>query len=133
MLSILVTAPERDSVKRNKGCLSACGEIIKRPLGSMVMQIQEPSPTSAECTNSTLKPGKTVSDSAGVAWGAFNTSPQGWSPSFPRLTALVQAASLKSRSRQPCSSLSELSQVVSVITKSLCCLLSLSWSTATTP
>src|SRR5437764_15126598 len=98
--------------------------MINRPLESVAMQIQEPSPNCAEWSSSTLKPGNTVSDSADVAGGVLSTSPHGWSPSFPWIAALVHAFSEKASSRQLSWLSLELSQVPSVVINSLCFLLS---------
>src|SRR5258708_7334616 len=70
MVSTFLTCPERERVKRNSGAVSDSGETIKRPLASVVMQIHEPSLVSAERSNSALKPGRTLRDSAGVALAA---------------------------------------------------------------
>src|SRR2546430_2629537 len=96
IFSIFVTWPERERLTRNKDWLVAWGEMMRRPLGSMVMQIHEPWPISDECSSSTLNPGNTVRDSAAVALATFRTSPHGWSPYLPRLIALGQEASSNS-------------------------------------
>src|SRR5690348_10387676 len=70
---------------------SCCGEIIRRPLSSVVMQIHEPSPACADQSNSALKPGDNVRSSGAVAFTVFITSPHGGTPNFPRLVALTQS------------------------------------------
>src|SRR5436190_12040724 len=69
IFSIVFTWPSLSRVTSSNGSLSDWGEIIRRPLGSLVIQIQDPSPRCDECNNSTLNPGVTVKDSAGVACG----------------------------------------------------------------
>src|SRR5690349_4871182 len=91
--------------------------MMSRPLGSIAMQIHEPSPISDERINSALKPGNTVNESAGVATGSFKTSPQGAAPSLPLLLALLQPLALKSKSCHPVSSLSDASHDSSVTMK----------------
>src|SRR5260221_14017077 len=98
--------------------------MINRPLESVAIQIQEPSPNCAEWSNSTLNPGNTVRDSAAVAGGVLSTSPHGWSPSFPWIAALVHDFSAKASSRQLSRPSLELSQLASVVMNSLCFLLS---------
>ena len=78
------------------------------------MQIHEPSPVSADLSNSALKPGNTVSDSAGVACGAPSTLPQGATPICPKLTAGFQSLAAKLTAAQPFVSTAELSQLLSV-------------------
>src|SRR2546422_1839200 len=107
--------------------------MINRPLESVAMQIQEPSPNCAECSNSTLNPGNTVSDSAAVAGGVLSTSPHGWSPSFPWIAALLHDLSSTVSTRQLSWVSFELSQLLSVVINSLCFLLSLSSSETRTP
>src|ERR1051326_7539480 len=77
------------------------------------MQIHEPSPISAERTNSTLNPGTTPIDSAAVALRGLKTPPHGSAPSSPRLTTLVQAESSNSKVRHPLWSFGQLTQLVS--------------------
>src|SRR5882672_977588 len=107
--------------------------MINRPLESVVIQIHEPSHGSEECNSSTLKPGKTVSDSAGVALCTLKTSPHGLSPSLPRLTALVQPDALNSRFCHSFCSLSELNHDGSLTTNSLRLLATLSSSLTSRP
>src|SRR5262245_1964427 len=118
MVSILAILPSLPMVKRSIGSLS-CGETMRRPLGSTVIETQEPSPGWELRSNSTLKPSATFNDSAGVASprlatpgalagvAAANTAPQGCTPCFPRLVAAVKPDGSASTLVQPAVSLSE--------------------------
>src|SRR4051812_19095450 len=92
----------------------SCGDTISRPLESTAIETQEPSPGSEECNNSALKPGNKVNCSAGVAWGIVMMSPHGFTPSFPRLTALVQLSTSRLRANQFVPAVADETQLVSV-------------------
>ena len=87
IFSIFSIWPLRESVTRSMLPVPSCGETIKRPFESIVMQTQEPSPGSDERSNSALKPGSTVRLLAEVATGKSSTLPHGSQPNLPRLTA----------------------------------------------
>src|SRR6185295_16625401 len=92
-----------------------------RPLSSKHMLTHEPcSPRGTEYRSSALKPGKSESDSAGVAldlpampgW-PWNTEPQGGSPYFATECAGVHFESSKSAFCQPFAALGAARQEVS--------------------
>src|SRR5206468_8265169 len=69
-VSILAIAPLVPMVKRSIGSLS-CGDTIRRPLPSTVIETHEPSPGWELRSNFTLKPGRTLGDSAEAACPDF--------------------------------------------------------------
>src|SRR5436190_11616499 len=67
IVSFFAMCPEASSVRRRIGSFP-WGEMISRPLLSTVIDTQEPSTAASEdLISSTLKPGRTVRFSAGVA------------------------------------------------------------------
>src|SRR5262249_26565176 len=93
--------------------------MIRRSLLSSVIDTHEPSPGCEEWSSSILKPGNVCNASAGVAClglmvAPANTSPQGCTPSLPKLRGFVQSAVANDGFSQPETSLSDASHVVSV-------------------
>src|SRR2546422_4347070 len=65
------------------------------------MQIQEPSLLSAECSSSTLNPGKTVKESAGVACVALpSVTPPALADVFSRQALIAKASNELSQIRR---------------------------------
>ena len=98
-----------------------CGEMIRRPLGSVVMLTHEPSPGWALRSSSTLKPSGTVKVSAAVADFAVPATvaaarlPHGWMPSLPSEVAATQfAPGLKPKRCHPASAIVLVCQFLSV-------------------